>query len=74
MTESHLTECLQRLDETRRLLDRIQTDLRGAQEFRDAVFDLLEGTPYGERLDSTYDGLYGRLRAAVKAEAPKEQP
>jgi len=65
MTEEHLTECLKRLDDARKLLDRIQTDLRGAQEFRDAVFDLLEGTPFCERADSTYDGLYGRLRAAV---------
>jgi hypothetical protein len=65
MTESHLDECLRRLDETRKLLDAIQTDLRGAQEFRDAVFDLLEGTPFGAHADSTYDGLYGRLRAAL---------
>ncbi len=77
MNEKHLDECLQRLDETRTLLDRIQTDLRGAQEFRDAVFDLLEGTPFGEKADSTYDGLYGRLRAALRApetDAPQWQP
>ncbi len=65
MTEKHLDECLARLDDTRRLLDQIQTDLRGAQEFRDAVFDLLEGTPFGAQADSLYDGLYGRLRAAI---------
>lgn len=67
MTEEHLVKSIQQLDETRRLLDRIQTDLLGAQEFRDAVFDLLEGTPFGAQADSTYDGLYGRLRAALKA-------
>lgn len=67
MTEAHLAECLQRLEETRKTLDQIGTDLRGAQEFRDAVFDLLEGTPFGAQADSTYDGLYGRLRAAVGA-------
>jgi hypothetical protein len=66
VNEEHLNECLRRLDDTRRLLDRIQTDLRGAQEFRDAVFDLLEGTPFGAQADSTYDGLYPRLRAALQ--------
>ena len=65
MNDTHLEECLQRLDQTRKLLDRIQTDLRGAQEFRDAVFDLLEDTPFGSQADSPYDGLYGRLRAAL---------
>ena len=65
MTEEHLKECLLRLDETRKVLDNIATDLRGAQEFRDSVFDLLEGTPFGAQADSTYDGLYGRLRAAI---------
>ena len=65
MREEHLVECIKRLDDTRKLLDRIQSDLRGAQEFRDAVFDLLEGTLFGSQADSTYDGLYGRLRAAL---------
>ena len=67
MTEKHLAECLGRLDDMRKLLDRIQSDLRGAQEFRDAVFDLLEDTPFGAQADSQYDGLYGRLRAALAA-------
>lgn len=67
MTEEHLEQCLKRLDDTRKLLDAIRVDLRGAQEFRDAVFDLLENTPFGAQADSTYDGLYGRLRAAVRA-------
>ncbi len=73
MTEKHLDECLARLDDTRRLLDKIQTDLRGAQEFRDAVFDLLEGTPFHSRTDNIYDGFYGRLRAALAA-APAAAP
>lgn len=67
MNEKHLEECLTRLDDTKMVLDNIATDLRGAQEFRDAVFDLLEGTPFGALADSTYDGLYGRLRAALAA-------
>jgi hypothetical protein len=81
MEEEHLRQCLQRITDTRSLLDWIQTDLRGAQEFRDAVFDLLEGTPFGAQVDSTYDGLYGRVRAAIEtavnkvaADGPKEQP
>jgi hypothetical protein len=74
MTEDHLTECLQQIQDTRKLLDRIQTDLRGAQEFRDAVFDLLEGTPFCAQADSQYDGLYSRLRAAVEAKTdPRQQ-
>jgi predicted component of type VI protein secretion system len=72
MNEKHLAECLQRLIEAETVLDRIRTDLRGAQEFRDAVFDLLEGTPFGAQADSTYDGLYGRLRAALAAEGEEE--
>jgi len=66
MEEKHLDECLKRLDDAHELLDMIHVDLKGAQEFRDAVYDLLEGTPFGSQVDSTYDGLYGRLRAAVK--------
>jgi hypothetical protein len=66
MEEEHLDQCLKRLDDAHKLLDLIRVDLRGAQEFRDAVYDLLEGTPFGSQADSTYDGLYGRLRAAVK--------
>jgi 5-methylcytosine-specific restriction endonuclease McrA len=57
MTEEHLDQCLHRLDDTRRLLDAIQTDLRGAQAFRDAVFDLLEGTPFGSQADSLKKGI-----------------
>jgi hypothetical protein len=68
MTEKHLEECLRRLNDTRMLLDRIQTDLRGAQEFRDTVYDLLEGTPFGAPADDVL-GLYGRLRAAIEANA-----
>jgi hypothetical protein len=67
MTEKHLEDCLKRLDAAKNALDQVRTDLRGAQEFRDAVFDLLEGTPFGAQADSTYDGLYGRLRAALAA-------
>lgn len=66
MSEQHLAECLQRIDDTRKVLDQIASDLRGAQEFRDAVFDLLEGTAFGAQADSAYDGLYGRLRAALR--------
>ena len=73
MSEDHLQECLKRLDETRKILDRIETDLRGAQEFRDAVYDLLEVTPFGACADSEYDGLYGRLRAALKAQGLGEE-
>jgi len=71
MSEEHLKECLKRLDDAQGLLDRIRTDLRGAQEFRDAVYDLLEGTKFSAKADSEYDGLYGRLRAAL---ASQEQP
>ncbi len=67
MEEEHLRQCLQRITDARDLLDWIRTDLRGAQEFRDAVYDLLEGTPFGAQADSTYDGLFGRLRAAIAA-------
>jgi len=74
VTEKHLDDCLRRLDDTRRLLDQIQTDLRGAQEFRDTVFDLLEGTPFGAQADSTYDGLYGRLRAALGDRGTAAEP
>lgn len=66
MTEKHLDECVKRLAETHALLDQIKTDLRGAQEFRDAVYDLLEGTPFGSQADSVHNGLYGRLRAAIE--------
>ncbi len=73
MTEDHLNECLKRIDDTQKTLDRIASDLRGAQEFRDCVYDLLEGTPFGAQADSTYDGLYGRLRAALADKNPQQE-
>jgi hypothetical protein len=73
MTEQHLQECLERLDDAKRLIEAIRVDLRGAQEFRDAVFDLLEDTPFHSRAEG-YDGLYDRVRAAINAapDGPEE--
>ena len=39
---------------------------RGAQEFRNAVEELLCGTPYQRPTDHDHEGLYGRLRNALR--------
>lgn len=62
----------ERLEEARRSvnsgIELAAITLKGSVEFRDAVEELLVGTPYekpsNDRQD--FDGLYGRLRNALK--------
>ena len=50
-------------------IDMAITTLRGSVEFRNAVEDLLVGTPYEKPVDAIrdFEGLYGRLRNALRA-------
>ncbi len=49
-------------------IDNAICTLKGSVEFRNAVEDLLVGTPYEKPSGAAYDfeGLYGRLRNALK--------
>lgn len=46
MNDKHLEECFQRMADARLLLDRIETDMLGAQEFRAAVIDQQEAAQH----------------------------
>lgn len=50
-------------------IDAAIVTLKGSVEFRNAVEQLLVGTPHGKPADAEYDfeGLYGRLRNALRA-------
>jgi hypothetical protein len=52
-------------------IDAAIVTLKGSVELRDAVEDLLKGTPYEKPADD-YEGLYGRLRSALKAQPAAE--
>ena len=69
MTAEHR---VQELEDARRRIntgvDHAIVSLKGSIEFRDAVEELLVGTPYEKpATDTDYEGLYGRLRNALKA-------
>ena len=40
--------------------------VKGSQEFRDAVEDLLKDTPYRKPICYDHEGLYGRVRNAIR--------
>lgn len=67
--EEYRVECLNRLREAHDTLNRIETTFKGSLEFRDAVFELLEGTPFAAPVGDDFEGLYGRLRSALKSAA-----
>lgn len=56
-------------------IDGAITTLRGSVEFRNAVEELLVGSPY-EKPPSTvtdFEGLYGRLRSALLSSSPRPE-
>ena len=47
-------------------IDEAVTTLKGSVAFRNAVEALLVGTPYEQPVCDDFEGLYGRLRAALR--------